>query len=101
MYNAIPNEPGTFNLGDFISFIYFDSVKEKYDTLRSDIVVVATGESKKNVAISSNDLGAFYDIIELESNKLTSIGGASFIQWIANVIIVVLLGLTVFLMIRK
>jgi hypothetical protein len=46
-YYAIPNEPGDFNLGDYVSLVYFDPYEEKYDTLKSDIRLTATGESKK------------------------------------------------------
>jgi hypothetical protein len=34
-YYAIPNEPGDFNLGDYVSLVYFDPYEEKYDTLKS------------------------------------------------------------------
>ncbi|MCK5700472.1 MAG: BatD family protein, partial [Cyclobacteriaceae bacterium] len=53
-YYGIPNEPGEFELGNIFSLVYFDPYEEKYDTLKSDIKVVVTGESKKNVSISSN-----------------------------------------------
>ena len=104
--NRLPTMPYPMNRGHSISGISFllftlTLTEQKYDTLRSAIDVEVTGESKKNVAISSNDLGTFYDIIELENNNLTPVGRGSFIQWIANVIIILLLGLTVFLMIKK
>jgi hypothetical protein len=100
-YQVIPNEPGTYDLGDYISLIYFDPYREAYDTLRSEIEVQVTGESKKNVTILSNDVGAFYDIIELESNTLRNRTRTTAIQWIANVLIVFLLGITAYAMIRK
>ncbi|MDZ7608816.1 MAG: BatD family protein [Cyclobacteriaceae bacterium] len=100
-YYGIPNEPGQFDLGDYISMVYFDPDKEKYDTLRSNFTIVAIGESKKNVTISSNDLGSFYDIIDIESNDLRAINQGGIIRTAANILIVILLGLTVFLLIKK
>jgi hypothetical protein len=100
-YQVIPNEPGSYHLGDYIYLVYFDPYRESYDTLLSDIEISVTGESKKNVAILSNDVGSFYDIIELESNTLRNRTKTSAIQWIANVFIVFLLGITVYIMIRK
>ncbi|MBX9850623.1 MAG: BatD family protein, partial [Cytophagaceae bacterium] len=34
-YKIIPKEPGVFRLSDYFHFIYFDPVKEQYDTLKS------------------------------------------------------------------
>ena len=94
-------EPGEYNLGDYISLIYFDPYEEKYDTLKSNIKVVSTGESKKNVYISSNDLGSFYNMIEIENNKLESINKEGIVKLIANIFIVIMLGLTIFFIIKK
>lgn len=100
-YYGIPNEPGDFELGNYISLVYFDPYEEKYDTLRSDIKVVVAGESKKNVSISSNDLGSFYNTIEIENNKLESINKEGIVKLIANIFIVLMLGLTLFFIIKK
>ena len=100
-YYAIPNEPGEFDLGEYISLIYFDPYDEKYDTLKSNIVVVATGESKKDVSISSNDLGSFYNIIDIENNNLDSINREGIFTLVANIFIVVMLGATIFFIFRR
>ncbi len=100
-YYAIPNEPGKYDLKDYISLIYFDPYQEKYDTLKSRFTVNVTGESKKNVSISSNDLGSFYNIIDLENNTLESINKEGIVKLIANIFIVVMLGLTIFFIFRK
>ncbi|MCK5278230.1 MAG: hypothetical protein KAK04_06825, partial [Cyclobacteriaceae bacterium] len=60
-----------------------------------------TGESKKNVYISSNDLGSFYNMIEIENNKLESINKEGIVKLIANIFIVIMLGLTIFFIIKK
>jgi len=100
-YYGIPNEPGNYNVGDFIYMVYFNPDQEQYDTLRSDIDIQVVGESKKNVYISSNDLGTFYDIIELERNNLTKVGSEKTIKIAANVLILLLFLLTLFLMIKN
>jgi len=100
-YYAIPNEPGDFKLKDYISLVYFDPYTAKYDTLLSDINVLVSGESKKNVSISSNDLGSFYDTIDIEANKLENINRGGFVKLVANIIIVVLLALTVYFIFKK
>jgi len=60
-YFMIPKEPGNYKLGDYFQWIFFNPQTKKYDTLRSHQVVNVTGESFKNQAIGSNDLGSFYD----------------------------------------
>jgi hypothetical protein len=100
-YYAIPNEPGAFDLGEYVSLVYFDPERARYDTLRSNFNLVATGESKKNIAISSNDLGSFYNLIEIESNKLENVRSQGFTKTLANIVIVLMLGLTGFLIFKK
>ncbi len=100
-YYGIPNEPGEFELGDQISLIYFDPYEEKYDTLKSNIKVIVTGESKKNVSISSNDLGSFYNMIDIENNKLESINKKGIVKLIGNIFILMMIGLTLFFIFRK
>ncbi len=97
-YFGIPNEPGIYDLGDFILWIFFDPVQKKYDTLKSEIQLKVQGESRKNEYISSNDLGSFYDIIEFEDNQLVSIKTGMGYQIVINLFIfAILLGSMVLL----
>lgn len=100
-YYTIPNEPGEFALGDYIWLVYFDPYEAKYDTLKSNFRVITEGESKKNVSISSNDLGAFYDLIDIESNRLENINREDLVKLLANIFIVAMMGFTVFLIFKK
>lgn len=100
-YYAIPNEPGQYDLKDYVSLVYFDPYEEKYDTLCSRINVTVTGESKKNVSISSNDLGTFYNIIEIENNKLENTNQVGIVKVAANILILILLALTVYFIFKK
>ena len=78
-YYGIPKEPGTYNLGDIFSWIYFDPRKEIYDTLKSELQIVVSGESRKNESIIASDMGNFYDKIGIIDNSLTS-----YDPWINN-----------------
>ena len=90
-YFMIPKEPGQFNLGDYVHWIFFNPNKKKYDTLRSQLAVYVTGESKKNEAIQSNDLGSFYDKIENADNTLLSVRDKGWQLWAFNGFIAVML----------
>lgn len=98
---GIPNEPGEFNMGDYFEWIYFNPKLEKYDTLRSEVILNVTGESKKNESIMSNDMGTFYDTMDLTSNELFSLGARERIRTIINVIIFAMVGITALVLFKK
>lgn len=100
-YYGIPNEPGSYNLADYFNWIFFNTKTEHYDTLSSKIVLNVTGESKRNLSISSNDLGSFYDIIDFENNKLTSRIGDVYTKIFANIFILIMLVLSLIFIFRK
>ena len=100
-YYGIPNEPGEYDLGEYVNWIFFNTRTDKYDTLRSDLTVVVTGQSRKNEYILSNDVGEFYDRINNEDNELKSLDRNKMIRPIANSLAVVIFGLTAFVMFKK
>lgn len=100
-YFMIPKEPGQYELGKYIWWVYFNPTTKKYDTLRSKQVVTVEGESKKNQSIESADAGGFYDNIESVSNQLQTHNSTGWIQWGANIFAVVMVGLSIYLISRK
>jgi oxygen tolerance protein BatD len=100
-YFGIPNEPGNYEMKDYFSWVYFDPELAKYDTLTSEVKINVTGESKKNVSISSTDLGSFYDGLDLESNKIQSLRGGLAMQILANILILAMLGGATFMYFKK
>lgn len=100
-YYAIPNEPGTYNLGDYFQWIYFNPRLAAYDTLQSRYQITAIGESKRDNAVLSSDLGSFYDRMEAVDNELQSIGGIKPLQLMANFFILLMLGATAWMIFKK
>ncbi|WP_421763516.1 BatD family protein [Ekhidna sp.] len=100
-FYAIPNEPGDYRLSDFFSWVYFDPSSDSYDTLKSSYSLNVTGESRKNLAIASNDLGDFYDQIATADNELQPIDGNDWVTIIVNIFIALTLGLTAYLLFKK
>ena len=90
-YYGIPNEPGEYDFGDYFNWIFFNPSTDSYDTLRSEIVVNVTGESRKNEYILSSDVGSFYDRINSEDNSFRSLRDNGIIRWILNVLVVLIL----------
>ena len=100
-YYGIPNEPGTYKLGDYFQWIFFNTHKNNYDTLRSNVVIHVTGESKKNETIIANDLGSFYDLIEVEDNNLLSKNDSDKIKMLANGFILLILVASAYVIFKK
>jgi len=90
-YYGIPNEPGNYNLGDYFYWVYFNTRQQKYDTLASSINLKVTGESRKNEQILSNDLGPFYEMIDIEDNKLRKHAKSPYTNIFANSLILLML----------
>lgn len=100
-FYGVPNEPGEFEMGDYFQWIYFNPKKAAYDTLKSDIKLLITGESKKNEHILSNDLGSFYDVIDQQDNRLFSVGHRERTRTIINIVIFALIAGVIAFMIKK
>jgi hypothetical protein len=100
-YMAIPKEPGQHDLGKYFQWIYFNPTTQKYDTLKSSLILNVTGESKINVSIESNDRGGFYDLIDEQENTLISMNRDEAIKGFTNIGIFSLLILTAFFALKK
>lgn len=100
-YFLVPKEPGTYDLGKYFSWVYFNPAKNQYDTLRAITTIHVEGESQRNQAIQSTDVGSFYDRIEITDNTLQSSAGMGWVKSGANVFVLVILGLSAFLVFRK
>lgn len=85
-YSILPKEPGKYNFEDYFQWIYFNPIKERYDTLKSSVEIRVTGESKRNIAIESNDLGNFYNKIETADNKLKKVNRLENLKFAGNLI---------------
>lgn len=100
-YFIIPKEPGEYKLSDIFQWVYFDPTTKKYDTLRSKLTVFVAGESKKNEAILSSDLGDFYDKIDTTENALRTTADTRWHRWVLNGFVVLILGLSAVLLFKK
>lgn len=98
---GIPNEPGTFDMGEYFNWIYFNTEKEMYDTLRSNIRLNVSGESKKNEYILSNDMGSFYDAMEFQDNELYSLNENETTKAFANILILTMLVASAIIIFKK
>jgi len=69
--------------------------------LKSDLVLVVSGESKKNESISSTDMGSFYDSINLKENTLFSTQDSGLFKLFGNIAIFLMLAIVAFVLFKK
>jgi hypothetical protein len=69
-YMIIPNEPGSYNMSDYFQWIFFNTEKQTYDTLKPQLSIRVEGESRADNNISNTSSGAYYDNIYKLDNSL-------------------------------
>lgn len=100
-YYGIPKEPGEYNLGDYFQWVFFNLNKDRYDTLKAHAVIHVKGESRKNESIISNDLGSFYDLIDIESNELMHQNDWGILRIVTNAFILLVVILSAYFIIKR
>jgi len=98
-YNIIPKKAGKYHLGDYISWVYFNTQTQKYDTLHSKIQFEAIGDEVAIYQADSLQTGLYTEI--KTDNQLISIHKRSNVDLVANVSLLILLSLTAFLTFKK
>lgn len=100
-YTVISREPGTYDLSELFRWIYFDPVTARYDTLQPKLQVQITGVSDADAVVMSRDLGAFYNIINNEDDKLARLDEFNDTKKYTNIILVLLLLVASFIFIKR
>ncbi|PSR52204.1 hypothetical protein AHMF7605_01040 [Adhaeribacter arboris] len=100
-YSIVPKAPGTFPLNRLWQFIYFDPVRERYDTLTSRLILKVSGRVDKDAAIGTGVTGDFYKLIQTEDNTLVSLHKFEELKLYTNLIVLLLLTISVYLYLRK
>jgi hypothetical protein len=94
-YYIIPKEPGNQALSMTLYWVYFNTQKNRYDTLSPRSVLAVSGASQKDKIIRNSDLGPFYDRIYRVSNNVFSLEKPREYRWYLNIA----LGVAVFLVV--
>lgn len=100
-YYIEPQEPGNFNLKDYISWTYFNPNTKQYETLAPDLTFEVKGESLRDKKISRADLGSFYQLIDSGDNTLMNAELSGWHKVLVNIAILLVLLLTAFAVFKK
>ncbi|MBX2914324.1 MAG: BatD family protein [Cyclobacteriaceae bacterium] len=100
-YFIVPKEPGNYNLGQYVQWVYFNTSKKKYDTLRASYMLRVKGESQQNQFIESTDAGSFYDRADSVANTLQATAPTNWFKIGFNVFIVLMLAAAAYLLLKR
>jgi hypothetical protein len=90
-YMAVPTESGSYNFGEYFQWIFFNTQKGTYDTLKSRLRVTVTGESKAHTLMDSTQI-EFFDLINNASNSLQSREPSIAWYWFINSALIGIVG---------
>lgn len=90
-YFVVPRKDGTFALARYFQWIYFNSAKQKYDTLRSSRTLEVKGEDYRLANLSLSGSTGLYDNLESLDSSNESINYKKILKDATNAIVVILL----------
>jgi hypothetical protein len=100
-YFIVPKEPGDYDLGQYMQWVFFSPTKKQYDTLRSSYKLHVEGESQQNQFIESTDPGSFYDRADVTSNTLQATARTNWFTIGFNVFIALMLAAAAYLLFKR
>jgi hypothetical protein len=99
-YFVVPRQDGTFPLGRYFQWIYFDPKAARYDTLVSQKILQVKGEDYKLGNISLHGSAGLYDNLERLDSSQEHFDFKQILKELTNAIVILLL-LTMVWVLRK
>jgi hypothetical protein len=90
-YQIIPKQNGNFVLGNIVFWVYFNSQKQTYDTLRSTLKLTIKGDNIQSTQLASSESESVYTGIEQWDTTKSVIDYQTIIRNIANVLVIIML----------
>ncbi len=90
-YQIIPKQNGDFVLGNIVFWVYFNSQKQAYDTLRSTLKLNIKGDNIQSTQLASSESESVYTGIEQWDTTKSVIDYQTIIRNIANVLVIIML----------
>ena len=100
-YYIVPKQNGVYPLGDYFKWIYFDPVRNQYDTLRSALKLGVGGENIEEQTIEGHEVGSIYANIEKIDSSKQGINIQEMIKRVANVLLVAMLIGMIFIFVKR
>jgi hypothetical protein len=97
VFKIVPEQPGQISLGKYFKWIYFNTDKERFDTLKSPIVLIVKGQPIDRFLHTEDESGGIYNQIEMKDSL--SVLWNRWINWrqLVNFVILLLMITLLFL----
>lgn len=95
-YFIVAKQKGTYPLGRFFQWVYFDPKRARYDTLRSSQTIEVVGESLQ-MAVLEEGKTSIYDNLEDLNTNIVYTDYQAIIQSLTNIVVIALLGVMIWI----
>lgn len=92
-YFIVAKQNGTYPLGRFFQWVFFNPTTARYDTLQSTKTITVAGENIQNASIMDSDTRFVYENIEQLDTTEKYVDYQNIIRILTNVVVVGLLGI--------
>lgn len=96
-YFIVAKQKGTFPLGRFFQWIFFNPTTARYDTLRSSKVLVVDGENLNTIGVAGQEASSIYDNLEEMNTDVEYVDYGEITRNLTNMVVLVLLGIMIWI----
>jgi hypothetical protein len=99
-YTVVARQNGIFPLNNFFNWIYFNPVKETYDTLSSERVIQVLGEKSRKIPAGAGEFNVYSDL-ENRSSSSFYLDYRYLARWVINIAAIAMFIAMIWVFIRK
>ena len=101
-YTLVPKVAGTFNLADCFVWVYYNVATNSIDTLKPlTKITVLKGKESSPQANETEEAKDWNELIHKSSNKVLHLKSDPMLKWVSNVLIILMLLITLYIILKK
>jgi len=97
IFKISPEQPGQISLGKYFNWIFFNTAKERFDTLRASTILIVKGQPADRFLRTDEEAGGVYN--QIEKKDSLSVRWNRWINWrqLVNFVILLVIATLLFL----
>jgi hypothetical protein len=97
IFKISPEQPGQISLGKYFNWIFFNTAKERFDTLRASTILIVNGQPADRFLRTDEEAGGVYN--QIEKKDSLSVRWNRWINWrqLVNFVILLVISTLLFL----
>lgn len=101
-YTIVPRGVGSFNLSQCFFWVYYNVAKNTIDTLKPFVKIEVTKSKEISLPIyETEEAKDWNEIINKSSNKVLHLESDPRLKWVSNVLIILMLLITLYIILKK